>query len=369
MNRIKQTAAIFILISLLSASVYAQDAKVPSVREIIEKRQKLRKQTESIIAKIEEVTKSNYPKMQWAGTRYAKLEQSYDGFRTKSTQLIWGNVCRIYPDVKEKDAQYGSYLWDDKNRYTYDSPGLLKPGYLMLMRRGRHASAGMPGTYIGQILGYHWFDGAHRNVERMLLERSTRSRVRKKMQSIRGSECYVIEATIRNMGKYTLWIDPAHDYHITRIQVKRKEGDRLGLPLKAKDFSNEVFDVLEYQKITGIWYPKKCRFRKVKRVAGNPLTEDRVITFKEVCFNPDHDKLGSFKTDDIVDGTVTRPLDFSNEDFVWINGKVVDQKGNGLALKKNDDKTNEQKKSTKPSKGTSGASGGMMRRGRRGAGR
>jgi len=50
--------------------------------------------------------------------------------------------------------------------------------------------------------------------------------------------------------------------------------------------------------------------------------------------NPDHDALGSFRTDDIKEGAKAIIIGVEGIDYIWQNGKVVDENGREVDLDK-----------------------------------
>lgn len=284
-----------------------------------------------MVAKGESVTKFRDSKLKWSGVNYGTFETRLDGTRMKSTGSGWGWRGTKTPNVKEEEAHYSSRLWDGENKYSYSRTNPSDPGYLIISYRDPESRTkdpgGIKGTLIGQISGYHYHDTE--KLDELLLNRHTKLQVRKQMQPVRGNRCYVIDAMIKNKGSYTIWIDPKHDFHITRIEVKRKPGDYIGINLLEKgERSHEIFEILTYRKTANLWYPEKFRSRINKIRRGNPSTQEQTTTFTEVLWNPDHEKLGSFKPDDIPDGTSTRfrALPPSME-FFWQNGFFLDKDG------------------------------------------
>ena len=89
-------------------------------------------------------------------------------------------------------------------------------------------------------------------------------------------ECYIIHFTVptRNNRKETVWVVPALNYSIGRIEVETKFTDKL---FKASLES----DLMQYAK-SGIWYPKSCTL--LSEYDGKPLRRE-VIDVLEGSFN------------------------------------------------------------------------------------
>ena len=78
-------------------------------------------------------------------------------------------------------------------------------------------------------------------------------------------------------GRYTLWIDPVHDYHIAKSHVQRKEGDCFNKRiLKKNESGNEIFEVLRFQQIGDSWFPVRYK-RKVRNISDGSLGEEDII--------------------------------------------------------------------------------------------
>lgn len=300
---------------------------VPSSRELLERCFEGREQEKSHITKSQIVVDFNYPKKNWAGTAYRELEIRSDGNRNKTIESSWGNMNPKNSIVKKDEAAYTSQLWDGGNGYSYMRESGYDDGHLTIVNPGDgdYKIGDMDftkGATNGRISGIHW--GDDEKIDQMI-SKSKDIHVRNEMETLHGNKCYVIEASIKGKGNYKIWIDPEHDYHIGRIEVKRSAGDSIWTnKLHEGDYSNEVSEVLEYEKIGEKWYPKKCKLTVEKQYYGIPTTEERATTYEMVTFNPDHDKLGSFLPDDIPNGTETRLRAFPpNMVLNWQDGELI----------------------------------------------
>lgn len=147
-----------------------------------------------------------------------------------------------------------------------------------------------------------------------------------RQESIRGQDCYVIDAEVEGRGQYTLWIDPSRDYNIARYHIQKSEGDRYnGRPLaKGKGLRVDLLvDVMAYQKVGDAWFPKQVKTRTdLFGDEGGTEVENWEVT--DLVLNPDHEALNSFSTDEIPNGTVVKLLDISADlTFRWENGQIV----------------------------------------------
>ena len=156
--------------------------------------------------------------------------------------------------------------------------------------------------------------------------------------------CYVLDADVPGDGKYTVWIDPVHDYHITRMLIEKGSGDRIGndyqhIFLKEDGRYKYSYEVLEFEKTEGEWFPKKYKMRKNSKNGGHFSRYERIASFTMITINPDHDALGSFLPDDIPNGSnvnlkaLPGRMEFLNR-FFWQDGKVVDKDGREVDVDK-----------------------------------
>ena len=142
-----------------------------------------------------------------------------------------------------------------------------------------------------------------------------------KMETIGGSECYVIEAETGPF-KSRAWIDPAHGYHIAKT-IRWRGGRRLCVEW------NVVF-----KSIDGVWIPVEKDFQYFN--SDSRWSEDKHhYRISEVILNPDHDALESF---------VPAPQEGANvsiegatgikvkREYTWRNGQIVDENGQKVDL-------------------------------------
>lgn len=284
--------------------------------------------------KFESRSRINSPMYNNSGVIHQQCEYRNDGTRSKVLFYIWGDVSAYDPDVSEEQAHYSSTLWDGENAYWYDRIGPEHPGSVTI-RRSKDPG-GVPkaekqvtrgSNIVGEMMGYHWGDKGKR-IDKVL-ERAESLELRQ--EKLRGVICYVIDAVVKGKGKYTLWIDPVHDYHIAKIHVRRKGGDQVNrIKLKRNDYTNEIYEITDFQQIEDSWRPKEYKVKRTTYHAKTgPLSiNDNVINITNIALNPDHNALRSFMPDDIPNGASVRLLGLSsNAKFVWEDGKVVDANG------------------------------------------
>ena len=190
-------------------------------------------------------------------------------------------------------------------------------------------------TMISPALGY--VKGNDQDIGTMFLRDDANAKLLDQRSKVNGVDCYVVEAEIPQRGKYKVWIDPVHDFNLVRVQSGRETGDiSHSGKLLGKDVQiNYFYEVLEFQEVKGVWLPKTFKIKDKSHDGGYDY-DSRGVTQTELCevnLDPDHDKEGSFLTDDILNGTQVRlegvPLDVI---LTWQDGKVIDSEGKVVNL-------------------------------------
>ena len=108
-----------------------------------------------------------------------------------------------FHQINKNRAQLGSATWQQSTRQRIKTPITSYVG-------------------ISHLLGY--IDSDERLDE--VLRKAYRISVRKKTENIRGSECFVIDAHTK-YGQYTVWLDPEHGFHPSKVRHRAKEGEYL----------------------------------------------------------------------------------------------------------------------------------------------
>ncbi len=307
----------------------------PSVGELLNKYAQTQGKLKSFICKSETVIEASgyrdgiYKEVK----KYVAVEMRSDGDRVKMIRRLWGDIGSIRRDLPKEDAVYTSHMWDGKNFYQYGtnldrsrSPRLAI-GKTKFNKRRRARNLSLLSTdplvdYVGTKRGKKRIDAIIRDADEV--------RVRDRTERIGESDCYVIDATTK-YGKFTLWIDPQHGHNIAQSQVVRGEGDFSGAGVRlAKGV--ELYGmktVIRFEAIDGAWVAMEA----VRKGSVRTPTQNSAIKehYKRTAFilNPDHDRLGSFLTDDIANGTTVQFMGIPRVPGVryrWQNGKVLDEK-------------------------------------------
>lgn len=364
MNKRKYFLPVSIL-CMLSVSVPIVAAGSPDARdarEVLRRFAEARKNLNSFIVKGSSTRRSTTTRS-GKGVMYCAFEHRYDGNRVKNIAYCWGDIG---PDrnVKEKDAHYYMNLWDGETAYSFTKSKTHNKGKGTLKMSdkdnpgdySKRAPEPFKGSAFGIVMGYHHGDKVP--IGELFLGSSVKLQLGDKRSNLRGVDCYVIQADVPGKGNYTVWIDPVHDYHIARIRCRRGPGDRMGsegnlLILKEGAIRTDSYEVVEFEKKRGAWFPKICKWKKYYTFPGYKSIDEKDLTFSEISLDPDHDALGSFLLDDVANGSnvvlkaLPTRMEFLNR-FVWEDGKVVDKDGREVDVDKLIKAESEKVKKRKP---------------------
>lgn len=223
--------------------------------------------------------------------KHTLYEYRYDGSRYSERWHQWGNVGSSKKFISKEQGPYNSLLWDGRRFFVYiatiDTPGRLliynqidslpknmKPSHMAATRWGP-----------GMILSRGVYD--HKRNERVdfTLRRIRGVSLKKRKETIRGIDCYVIEA-----GRYKLWIDPEHGYNIAQARFERNNKKFL------------LHDV-RFREINDVWIIEEAIITKIESFKnGDYIKTISRCTLTDITLNPDHNSLGSFLPDNIRNG-------------------------------------------------------------------
>ena len=280
------------------------------------------------------------------GTSYRHSDARFDGDRVKEGLTNWGDINNGTMDLAKEDVYYTSWMWDGERGYELsilDKIALQtakRPGTVQIYEEGSthlyFAKETYKRTMISPAQGYVIGNG--QDIGTMFLRADAKVKLLDKRSKVNGVDCYVIEAEVPKGGKYKVWIDPVHGFNLARLRSRRNTGDLYyGRPLKKDVYWNNFYKVLEFQEVSGVWLPKTFKTRANGQDGGYDFAfqEELITEIYEVNLDPDHDKEGSFLTDDILNGTQVRlegvPLDVI---LTWQDGKVIDENGREVDLEK-----------------------------------
>jgi hypothetical protein len=335
---------------IFQITALAEDTSAPvNARQIMSKFVESQKKIKSYIIKSK--SKSTYvytnsPFGDGRGTRYCHSDARFDGDRVKESLTNWGDINNSIRNFPKKHANDTSWLWDgekgyelsllEKNRrQTAKHPGLVQiyeegSTYLYLAKKTYTR------TMISPAQGY--VRGNDQDIGTMFLRADANVKLLDQRSKVNGVDCYVVEAEVPQRGKYKVWIDPVHGFNLARLQLRYKTGDiRNGNTLGKDVYGEEFYKVLEFQEVGGVWLPKTFKIKDDSHDGSYDYDEQGVTQTElyEVNLNPNHEKEGSFLTDDIPNGTQVRlegvPL---NVILTWQDGYIVDKDGKKVDPKK-----------------------------------
>ncbi len=329
---------IIVIVCLVPLQAIA--AKHPTAFELLDKFAETQDKLQSLIIKYETSTYGasssvfgQLPRIPKGGTGSFN-EIRFDDKRVYWHTCMWGHVgMRAEPIPRDKPLHLFR-LWDgevffsygvseDKDKYASSPFGTVKINhYKNNVEKGQNIykiNTRLP------LQGYCYEDKERVDV---MLRQADNLSVRNKLERIGESDCYVIDAKGKH-GTYRVWIDPAHGYNIAQTEVRRTTGDlRRGNPMGGKAKLFYSLKNIRFQKINNVWIPMEAD-RKINQTYGGGRfwNISGHIKRTEVIINPDHDSLGSFVPDDIMNGAKVYIRGVPRIKYTWQDGKVVDKDG------------------------------------------
>lgn len=244
----------------------------------------------------------------------------YDGNRLSIRLDRWFHTDSINePLTKDSDSyNYTRYLWDGKSGFSYSKDQDNKLGLVII---NKHKNA-FTIEKITEPVMMGVFLGADERIDKVL-QNAERLFVRDRMEKVRGSDCYVIEGHIKH-GSYTLWIDPAHGYNISKAEVQKGQGSLfLGKPLGPGASISSHLEVVRYQQIDGVWVPMEADETGGSKWPGGKYSEG-TFHYKRTAVipNPDHEVLGSFVLDEVPNGATALVVGVPAK-YTWQDGELI----------------------------------------------
>jgi hypothetical protein len=221
-------------------------------------------------------------------------------------------------------------LWDGKSSFSYARSPRNDSGTLIINNKPEAKNDfTIARSNVSTMMG--WLAGNTERIDK-ILRRANGVYIRQKMDKVGNSECYVIEADIKD-GKYTIWIDPAHGYNIARAEIRKTKGDlAFGKPLGAGFSISQSYKVARFEQVDGIWLPMETYSQGESKWPGGHFSKGKgnsKITL--AVLNPDHQALGSFVLDEVPNGATVYIEGHKSTKglikYTWLDGKVVDKKG------------------------------------------
>jgi hypothetical protein len=259
--------------------------------------------------------------------RYMYGRLCFDGEKSKWSDEIWGDFNHRERGLSRKDAVCRSWLWDGKRNFAFvrKRPGSDKPGLLVIDNK----SPASPLQNVTVARG-EYLMGYFRSSKRIdvVLRDAKSLRVRRNQDVIGGVSCYVIDSQTE-YNHYTIWIDSRHGYNIARAEIRQEKHKRNGSYLPERHI---VLENVRFERIGQVWVPMEADIREDENQPNGDFRQLKEHHERlEVLLNPDHQILGSFKTDDIENGTKVY-IAPGKTPYIWQDGRVVDQQGSPVSL-------------------------------------
>jgi len=334
---------IFALVCLLPFPVIANEK--PDAFELLDKFAVTQEKFRSFIAKVEYSQISGDNSSSKKRVMKSTAEIRVGGKKANIRQHVWGDISpeRYIPEDKE---YYASRLWDGKDYYSYSkakvvdefSKGtvfVVKDAKTDLIQDAKNEQHSQHISILRSFPDSGTKGYLAQDIERVdkIIRKGSSVFVRDRMEKIGDSDCYVIEAKTKR-GNYKLWLDPSHGYNIARAEMKRGEGDETGYGVVRRKLKQDTSIAtcvrnVRFEKIGDLWiaveadldlnmvYSKKSHYAH---------TGHYKIT--EIVFNPDHDALGSFVQDDIINRAKVVLTDGKNNvtvpiRYTWQDGELI----------------------------------------------
>jgi hypothetical protein len=313
---LKHTILSIVLLCLFSSKATAQS----SVEEVLGRFEENQKKLQSFIVRTESQSKGiidlpGQPRQEM--DQGETCEYRFDGDRFN---VRW--------HTSEDDVpSYTSHLWEGNSWYD-TSRGGDQPGHLIIERRRNPVRDKQRLTReksISAWLGYYYGDDQRIDtILREAIKRGESVSLDDSKERIGGSNCSVITATTRR-GKYTVWLDPQKDYNVVKAIVEKGSGDLFydRPPMKQGEYSYYELDYVRYKKAGDAWLPQKAEWHIRRKAPEGYFEYVTKCNFTEVNLDPDHEALGSFVLDDVMNGARVFVLDVPNISYTWQDGELI----------------------------------------------
>jgi hypothetical protein len=314
--------------------------KRPTAFELLDRYAEIQNKLKSFILKAQTSRKGKSSTLamgKFSADYSYEYELRFDGNRASLHRNLWGKPNATLNLTKD-EALYQSRLWDGETFFNYDRSANSQRsplGRVSIIRikeenKKRKTSKNCDRDFSGNFSrGY--FPADTDRIDTILRKANTIS-VRDETENISGADCYVIEAKTKH-GRYKVWIDPSHGYHIVKATAKRGSGDTVAprnYKLTGPETRFFLLKNVRFEKIEDVWVPMEADLAYGSTYYDDNSFDRSKIHQKitEIILNPDHDALGSFVPDDIPDGATVYIKGIPRKTkHTWQNGQVVDENG------------------------------------------
>ena len=291
----------------------------------------------SFIVKFEEQLNTDcrlappYDRMSGKFTTYGSFEVRSDGRRFSYRELKWGSVFGSL--IPKEDSNYNSSLFDGSRNVYYNCRLNAYPSNPRPMGSGtvetkidRIDEYNISNHTDSQLLGALYNDRIRVDVILRDAEELTLSR---EQNSAGSPGNYIIRAKTK-WGRYTVWLDPTHDYQIARAETHKEGGDFVisGKPLPQGYTMDYTLNDILFQKIGEQWIPMEATWTYNMTQPGGYYTKMRdQLKRTKVILSPDFDALHAFEPDDVRDGAIflkgpaiSGPVGVQ---YIWRKGELI----------------------------------------------
>jgi len=322
-------------------------ANQPTVNELLEKYEQAlglldkRITTSDTITESYSSAKDNKP--QWSRNI---TELTLDGATGRSNAIAAAWFLQEEKNFDAEPYQRTRQMWDGKTGYSnwvFEKEGLdhIRNKRLIMSHTDRDKHELVKKKLPSGILHEGVLPGDNKSLADIIRAADT-ARVRAGTERIGDSDCYVIEAKGDN-GRYTVWLDPQHGYHIARVKAEKTVGDivwgnnRLSGTEEHKDPSDKdpnnfiastaghqvTVDDVSFKKIEGVWAPVEAVTQvRISFTNGDATRWKTHLRILEVDLNPDFDATDAFVAN-IPDGTTIIMPEARGIRYTYRGGQLV----------------------------------------------
>jgi len=261
------------------------------------------------------------------------FETRYDGNRIFWGEKHWGT--KMFDKGKELYAtkdnpSYLFYMFDGKRSYSH-LQWLGKPGRVIIGTKKDSKMKEMNKHNYSRSHESNFHGFCYGNDDRIdrVLRRADNIRFDQDIKKVGDYNCYHIQSKTKE-GTFNVWISPELDYNIVKMNASYKEGD-VFFGVRVPETGKIIWqsEISDFKKVDGIWVPMEVTSKLNRQIPArnHKLIQEWHRKRTEVILNPDHEKLNSFGTDFIPNGAKAHFTINPNVNYIWQNGKVVDDKG------------------------------------------
>ena len=320
-ERIGESASKSIILFLVLVSVYSSKAvSQQEIDELLTKLVETQDNFQSFVVKIESRTEgiADLP---------GKPQQEFNKKIVSEYRSDGNRFCHRFSSSNDNQRSYTSHLWQGDTWYA-TARGGQDPGRLIITKARdpiKDKQRFSRGKSIGPWLGYFYGDDERIDtVLREAINQGGRVSVQEGIKDTGESHYSVITAETKR-GKYTLWLDTEKDYNIVKAIVDKRSGNSFydQPPIVDGEYSYYKLDYIQYKKRGATWIPQKAKWHIKRKALQGYFESTTECLFTEVTLNPDHEALGSFVLDDVIDGAKVYIRGVPGITYTWRHGDLI----------------------------------------------